>query len=180
MNYSKLMAWFIIIIMALSVLGYVGGSFFSKEEQLLDYNGYKLYHINNQWTITLNSIKYSFQYSPLELEELEFPTSFDIKSISKVYLGYNSNDTFKVENYINVLARVIYNQGKIIQQACTTEEGCPNIPIIDCVNNIGIIIVSGEENNYTLEGKCLRITAVDEVELLKLTERTIYSLLGVM
>jgi len=178
---KKAMGWFIIIFMSLSVVGFMGGSFFTgntvfKEEI---YNGYTFYD-NNGWQLDLGGNNYVFSYFPTELEELV--VSVDIKQWftgDKIYLGYKPGDNFSVSRNIQQLGAVFYSNSIMPQQACSVEEGCPDIPIIDCENKKSIILKSGL-TGFVVDHNCLVVKAEDSVEMQKLTERLIYKLLGVM
>lgn len=173
------MAWFIVSIMVLSVLGIISSSFFSEEEGKTEYGGFTFARVNNQWRLKAEGKDYYFQHLPQELENLTSPgeASWDIP---KIYLGFQPKDELNVDKAINQIAYVFYNKGAVPQKACITEEDCPDIPIMNCQEKQGVVIVSGEKNGYTQNEKCLRITAINNEELEKLTERLIYQLLGVM
>jgi hypothetical protein len=179
MDTTKIMAWIIIILMTVSVLGVVGGSFFSEDGNE-KYNGFTFINTNNYWSLRINGEEYSFQYLPTELENLTLPAESLDFSLGKVYLGFKPADTINWEGSLNLLAFTLYKQNIMPQESCLIEEGCPDIPIINCQENPGIIIVSGDETSYTQDQKCLIMTATDNQELTKLTERLIYKLLGVM
>lgn len=179
-NYIQLMAWFIVIIMVLSVLGYVGSSFFSEQANQEEYNGFHFVKTSNQqWLLRVNGEEYLFQYLPEELKNVTFSTNLNFNPV-KIYFGFQANDTINVGFSFSLLAKVFRNKGIKVQEACISEESCPDIPLMDCQNKEGIIMVSGEENGYTEDEKCLIITATDSEELQKLTERVVYHLLGVM
>ncbi|MBR9683475.1 hypothetical protein GOV03_02955 [Candidatus Woesearchaeota archaeon] len=179
MNGSKAMAWFIVLLMTFSILGIVGSSFFSEEVGREKYNGFDLIKANNLWLLRSEGKEYYFQHLPSELEDLAFPTGV-VFDAPRIYLGFQPNDKLNVDKTINSLAYVFYNYGVTSQKACTIEDGCPDIPIMNCQEKVGIVIVSGETNSYTRDEKCLIMTAVDNQELGRLTERLTYGLLGVM
>lgn len=180
MNKTKVMAWFIVVIMVLSVLGIVGSSFFSEEERRPEYNRFDFAKVNNQWLLKINDKDYYFQYLPQELENITSPPAISL-DIPKIYLAYRPKDIINYDKAISSMGYVLYHHHKILlQKACAEEKDCPDIPIINCQEKPGIVILSGEENSYTQDEKCLRITAADNEKLQKLTERLIYKLLGVM
>jgi hypothetical protein len=179
MNWTKAMAYFIVFLMAFSVLGAIGGSFFSKDEGRTEYNGFDFINMGGQWMLKLEDKDYYFQYLPEELENITSPDA-DL-NVQRIYLAYSPVDTINFDKAFNSIGYVLYHsKGTMLQKACVVEEGCPDIPIIDCQEKEGIVIVSGEGNSYTQDKKCLIITATDNQELEKLTERLMYSLLKVM
>jgi len=176
-NYSKVMAIFIAIIMVLSVLGYVGGSLASSNSKI-KYNEYSFIQSGSSWKL-LEYDGFYFQYLPEDLENITSSSDFYITS-SKIYLGFKPNDNISVGNAMNSVSYLLYSNNIIPQEACTIEENCPDIPIIDCEMNQGIIMLSSDTNTYSQDEKCLIITATDTQELNRLTERFIYQQLGVM
>ncbi|MEW5896703.1 MAG: hypothetical protein AB1668_03365 [Nanoarchaeota archaeon] len=183
MDFKKAMGWTIIIVMVLSVIGFIGGSFFGNSEetsQKKEYNGFVLYENYDYWRLQIGDRQYNFKYFPTDLENITMP--MDVSSLlssDKVYLGYLPNDTLSVDGELNELAVVFYVHELIPQRACLAEEGCPDIPIINCEENKGIVLRSGAAS-LTKDGECLVMRASNSEELLKLNERVIYSLLGVM
>ncbi len=179
MNWTKAMAYFIVFLMVFSVLGAIGSSFFSDDEREKEYNSFNFINMGSQWLLKIGDKDYYFQYLPEELENITSP-GVDL-NVPRIYLAYKPDDTINFDKAFNSIGYVLYHhQETILQKACTVEEGCPDIPIIDCQEKAGIVVVSGEEDSYTQDGKCLIITAVDNQELEKLTERLMYNLLKVM
>lgn len=180
MNKTKAMAWFIVLLMVFSVLGMVGSSFFSEDEGQVEYNGFTFIAVGSQWLLRSDAGEYYFQYLPQELENITSPGEINL-DISKIYMGFQPKDIINFDKAINSIRYVLYNnQGIMSQKACIIERDCPDIPIINCREKQGIIVISGEKNSYTRDEKCLIMTAVDNQELSKLTERLVYKLVGVM
>ncbi len=184
MDTKKAMAWFIIILMSLSVLGFIGGSLYggnSDSSTKTEYNGFTFYNRNFRWEAQIQGQTYSFQYLPTELENITFAVPLDdLRSSPRMYLGYKPNDTIAVQPYLQHLARVLFANGIIPQDACTEERNCPDIPVLDCTEKPGIMMLAGEHNAYAREEKCIVITIADTAEAQKATERLIYGWLGVM
>ena len=176
---KKAMGWFIIIFMSLSVVGYMGGSFFTGATTFQEetYNGYKFYN-NSGWQLQYGEKQYYFNYYPSELEYLTIP-EVNLYESGKVYLAYQPEDEFSVNLYLQQLGSIFYINNFIPQQACTVEEGCPDIPVIDCEEKTGIILLAGD-NGFSKNNNCLVMKAENSQEMQKLTERLIYKLLGVM
>jgi len=178
MNWTKAMAYFIVFLMVFSILGIVGSSFFSEDEGKKEYNGFSFIRMGSQWLLRSDGGEYYFQYLPQELENITSPGEIDLNT--KIYLGFQPKDELNTDKVINSIAYILYKKGQVIQKACTVEENCPDIPIMDCQEKPGIVFISGEKNSYTRDEKCLIMTAVDNQELSRLTERLMYKLLGVM
>jgi len=181
-DYKQMMGWFIIIVMVLSVGGIIGSGFNTPEQELPyeEYNGYKIYQYGLQSQVKVADQTYTFQYSPQMLESYALPLNvLSWLSKERVYLAYKPNDTIDFNQQLQLLSFIIYQNGIIPQQACTIEEGCPDIPLIDCEND-GVILLSSTENIITSDNKCLVLEAENPEEMQRLTERVIYGILGVM
>ncbi len=181
MNKTKAMAWFIVLLMVFSVLGIVGSSFFSDDDEgRSEYNGFSFVRAGNQWLLRSAGGEYYFQYLPQELENITSPGEITLDT-PKIYMGFQPKDEINADKAINSIGYVLYNNYKIVpQKACIIERDCPDIPLINCREKPGIIVISGEKNGYTPDEKCLIMTATDNEELNKLTERLMYNLVGVM
>ena len=185
-DYKKMMGWFIIIIMVLSVGGIISSGFYGQDQQqqaYQEYNSYKIYASGLQSQLQIGGRTYSFQYPPWMLENITLPLNvLPWLSKEKVYLGYDPLDTDYNNSFSQqeqFIGAVLYANGIIPQRACTQEEGCPDIPLINC-DNAGIIFLSSTENVITSDNNCLIFQAHDASERQKFAERFIYGLLGVM
>ena len=182
MDTKKFMAWFISIIMALSIMGFLGGSFFAtqKDETAKQYHDVTFYQRGNQWLLQSSDQWYSFSHFPQELENISMPLYLEgwLQS-DKIYLGYLPNDTLIVESQLNLLGAVLLHHKVTPQKACVVEQGCPDIPIINC-DKRSIILRSGNATSASLDNNCVVMTSDTGEGLQKITERLIYKFLGVM
>ena len=184
-DYKKLMGWIIIVIMVLSVGGIISSGFYAQDQQQLpsqDYNGYKISASGLQSQLQIGGRTYSFQYPPWMLENITLPLDvLPWLSKEKVYMGYDpsNNSNASSSQQMQFIGAVLYANGIIPQEACTQEEGCPDIPLINC-DNAGVIFLSSTENVIISDNNCLIFQAHDPSERQKLAERFIYGLLGVM
>ncbi len=182
------MAWFVIFIMAFGVLGLVGGglvglgngqdSAYGVEE----YNGFTFTRdYNHQWIVEVNGQNFGFSYFPTELENIILPeTMSGVLGAEKVYLGFMPEDEIDVTLYRNVLRSVLALRGKFAPDACMVDEGCGDLPLLDCEVSEGIVLQHSEDVVLSSEGKCVVVEAPNAFELQKITERIIYTFLGVM
>ena len=183
-DYKKMMGWFIVITMVLSIVGFVGTEFFANRAAAgpaNEYNGYSLKNQFGKWNIEVRGQTITFTYSPEELENITLPVDIiPWLAMGKVYLGYLPDDHLQVNSQIQFIGSVLYQNGIIFQQACTIEAGCPDIPLLDCTVKEGIILVSGDQTVMRADNKCLVLQAIDEADMQKLAERVAYQFLGVM
>jgi len=169
--------------MSLSILGYVGGGLLGLGESTnqKEYNNYILYYNSGLWDLVYKNQKYQFQYLPHELENISIPDTAFLINSPKLYLAYVPNDTIQADQTILRIRTIMAAETSLVPQvACIQEAGCPDIPIISCTDNSGILIKSGENNGFQTQDKCLVMNIKDYSEQDKLTERLLYRLLGVM
>jgi hypothetical protein len=181
MDTKKAAAWFIVSLMVFSIFGIIGSSFFSEDQsnyEEISYNDYKFIKKNAKWELNHNDQKYYFDNLPNELINYSLP-EYAVNT-DKIYLGYQPNDKIDPNLGIQMIGNLLFNQKILVQKACFIEEGCPNIPLIDCEEDKGIIFVSSIQEGYTIEKKCLIIGAEDNQQLIKLTEKLAYHLLGIL
>ncbi|MBT4539687.1 hypothetical protein HOC32_05345 [Candidatus Woesearchaeota archaeon] len=183
MDWTKTIAWFIIILMVLSGVGFLGAGVFSNPSGSYEeeYNGFTLSQQSSYWVLTQGSYQYPFLNFPTDLEDLSI--SLEVgkwRQAGVVYLAYLPNDTVDVLPYQQQLGNVFTTNGLRQQQSCIKEEGCPDVPIIDCSINSGLIYQSGKEVEIIQDQNCLVVSAPTAFEFQRITERIIYGFLGVM
>lgn len=173
------MAVFISALMILSVAGFIAGSISAPPEADIpktNYNGYEFVSYGTGWQLQVGGQPYLFQYFPTDLENISVPGNGpEILSQQKVYLGSMPKETVNLQLW----SLLLQNKGIIQQPACLTEEGCPDIPLMDC-SKPGITLNLGPANRIAVAEQCFVLEAADAAELDKLSERLAYSLLGVM
>lgn len=181
MEFKKAVGLGIIIFMALSVFGYVGSSFFSEDENQKEYNGFTFYKSNVGWQTRVGDKTYRFTYLPSDLANISFsgPTK-EILFANRIYLIYEPGNSLDTVSAMNTIGSFFYQKGTAINKACSIEEGCPDIPIKDCSENLGILFEKSEELALETRDGCVVLKADNSFDLNKLSERLIYSLLGII
>ncbi len=187
------MAIFISVTMVLSIVGFVGigalhgatNQNYESSYETISYNGFTFYDLGYQKLLSFGDQGleqgYSFQYLPQELEYITFNTDLSEVFLSeKIYLAYDPSDNESTQEQLNLLAGTLTNFGKRTQDACTHEEACPDIPIIDCEQDTGLILSYAEELEVGKQGSCVLLEGSSEEEIVQLRERFTYAFLGVM
>tara|TARA_Y100000310_G_C20607128_1_gene776105 strand:- start:854 stop:1405 length:552 start_codon:yes stop_codon:yes gene_type:complete len=181
MKQKKLVGIFIVFIMTFSILGFIGGSFFTEDENIKKYKNHIFYRDSQGWRFQVGNEIYYFQYLPEQLTNysMNFPT-YNLFSEGKLYFGYEPGVNLNTDLAMSKLGTFFYNRNLVVVRACIKEKGCPDIPIIDCATKTSLVFQ--KTNNTIIESinKCLVLNAKDEVELTKVTERLLYNLLGIL
>ena len=147
---------FIVVIMVSSILGYaLRGE--EPQEQETVYQG--------------------FDYSLEEVQNIEIG-DFELIT-NKVYLAYvPEQNNANLQRAMNKVGAVLSAQGFRVVLACTEEEDCPNIPLVDCSNEFQVVsFVESEYNKIYKEGNCIILECTSE-EISKCADRFDYALLG--
>lgn len=185
------MAWIVIILMSSSVLGAIGGAIFSPSgavvAQTEEYNGYTFLNNGGQWAVSLGGQDFYFLYPPKAVEDLVIPIDLTSwRNSQAIYLGYNPKENSTAASEFSYLTNVLYQLGIRSQSACTVEDDCPDIPVVDCNKNTIVFNSPSNSNGINPEtsiskdDNCLIVETTDFHELHRITERIIYELLGVM
>ncbi len=188
---KKLMAYFICILMVLSVAGFIGvggglngsgATGASVSENTDSYNGYQFYNSGYSWQLIFDGRYIPFTYHPEELKEISF--DLDINHIllaGKIYVIDDAADSIESAEQITFLQGLIYELRKVGQDACIKEEGCGDVPIVSCDTiTAGILLQSGIEQKAYIKDACVVLEGKDLDELTQLSDRLSYTMLGVM
>jgi len=178
---NKLVGIFIVLVMTLSILGFIGGSFFTQDENMKKYKNYIFYREAQGWRFQTGKDIYYFQYLPEQLINITVnaPT-YNLFADSKLYFGYQPGENLNTDLAMSKLGNFFYKRNLVIIKACTLETGCPDIPLIECSEKNALVFRKANTTQIESTGKCLILKAQDELELNKLSERLLYNLLGIM
>ena len=187
--------WGAIIIAALfgfSFIGYIGIGNNShsgtapnangNSASSLEYNGHTFTLENNYWVTNIAGQEKYFLSPPTALEAFSVPSNTaEILSNNKIYLAYDPQNTVDLAA-LQPLAYSFFSPfGVQVFPACTEEEGCPDIPVIDCSQDHAIIfLISEEETSTTAQESCLELRALNVATMQRQLERTFYTALGIM
>lgn len=186
------MAWVIIILISSSVLGAIGGAIFSPSgavvAQTEEYNGYTFLNNGGQWVVSVGGKDLYFSYPPKAVEDLAIPLDLTSwRNSPTIYLGYNPKENNTTSSEMTYLAGTLSALGIRSQLACTVEDDCPDIPVVDCSKSTIVFSQANNSSNYnnnktviSTDNNCLIVETKEFYELHRITERIIYGLLGVM
>ena len=181
-------ALFIILIMISSSGAFIYDFYTSnsnKDSSKQTYNSYKFEATSSStWQTTINGQVIQFYYLPKDVE------SINIKDINlntnKVYLAFNASDSDQVISFNRDRIRSILAYDNIIATpACIDEHNCPDVPIINCKENLKVLylkksaIINSTDISINKQDNCYVIEAYNE-GFNKFTDRLIYKILGIM
>lgn len=170
----------IIFLMIFSVVGY---SFIGddqnqnpKEE---DYNGYKFSNYQGGWSANINGRQIVFENNPKDLENIKF--SLGLTTIKdKIYILMDPEENKQSDEEIQRLKALLLTARQNVYTACTKEEKCDDLPIIDCMNpNTVIYLKLGPILKGYKDENCIVLEAPKDSQN-KIIERFYYKISGVM
>ena len=180
-------AVFIIGIMVLSTLGFVLG-YNQDTTNAQNYQDHKFRKVGNGWTTKIGAKDLVFTYHPSQLEQI--PMSLNASAIlsktKQIALTYDSNSPnlqyladaqFDLERKFNQYANSYVTSG-------LTNSSQTSLPQIQCENSTISMPVILIQDGYTTEiqsnESCIIASAGAPGDTLALSERIIYTTLGVM
>ena len=179
--------WFVIIVIAIIVL-MVGSSLLigldSDNPSQLKYNDHRFTYKNNQWTTVINNYEVNFYYHPSELDYINLtnPENFNVPLI---YVSFDPNET---NEYIDLSRLKLDLAGQLtntyFSHGLTKLSEDYDLPQITCQNATPytpvITYQKSNETSISYKNNCYTLNAQSNIDFLKLTERIIYQILGVI
>ncbi|MCK4589931.1 MAG: hypothetical protein KAT77_05800 [Nanoarchaeota archaeon] len=184
-NYAKIL---LLIVAVVAILSMIFSSVLigmdSDEATPSKYNDFRFQFQNGQWTTTINNYAMNFYSHPAELEDIEVPNPENLNS-PLIYVTFDPNAT---NEYIALsrlkldltsqLTNIYFSHGILD----TSEEY--DLPITTCQNASAYIpVIKYQESNETYidyNNNCYILNAQSNIDYLRLTERIIYHLTGVI
>lgn len=180
----NLVTAFIIVLMVGSVIGYMFGR---DSGEILKYNGYKFSKVNNKLLLKVDKTDVWFDYFPSSVEDINISSEILDKLSNKIEIDstYDNNSKWKegigiaqydLEQGFNLI-------GVYLVRGLTTENefGMPVVRCDTATNKVPVIYF--KESNQTkvwVEGNCIIAEAKNEIDFIRIKDRLLYSLFGVM
>ena len=179
---------FLVVIMlgtSFSVVLYYG---FQGQSQSAKYNGIKFASSGNFWTADIGGRHAAFAYLPADVENIPAANDF-----SKLLQGkYEIDSTSEVNSTIKeTIAQAQYQMELTLEEyniylrkGFTTNSTFRQVPVITCANstqNVPVIFFSkSNSTNINLKGNCIVAEALTNTDVIRVKDRLLYGLLGVM
>lgn len=163
-----------------------------EEEEGYLYNGYSFIKADGLWWTELNKrgtrLKVPLHFGPKDLEDVEITGTIDprFNQGENVYIAINPNVRNKY--YTLAISELSFNVVKGLDRtpigSCTEENPvCVNRTIVNCENTQGLPVIelSLEEGpKIELKDTCIKISGVQDYNIVKATNRLLYQWYGVM
>jgi hypothetical protein len=176
---------FIAVIMISSVIGFMFGR---DEQNTMDYNGVEFYQRNFRWITRVNGQEVVFDNFPASVEHIN--VSQDI--ISRIKNTFEVDTTYDEDSkYEEELAVIQHEMGIVLDSVFNiyvrqgmTEQNSYNITVIDCNDATQAVpVLYFMESNQTsiyLDDNCIIAKARSGVEFVRLKDRLLYGILGII
>lgn len=184
MDSKKIMVLFILFIMIFSVIGVVL-NYSVPQSAPLEYEGFEFRLLQNQFEVSVGGKDRLFFFFPVDVEYVN--VSDDVRSLLAKPVWTVSYDPFDERN--STLAEAQYylesqlSDVRTIERSLTSSDGS-SLPQRSCddatVSQPFLLLSFGNETGISSSGDCVTLSAVDDVDLLRLVERVSYHVFGVM
>jgi len=154
------------------------------EQSQLKYNDHRFAFQNNQWTTTINNYELTFHHHPTELDYLNITQPENLNS-PLIYLTFDQNQT---NEYLELsrlkldlasqLTNTYFSHGTI---KFSEDYNLPTVTCQNATSNIPVLFYQKSNQTFiSYKNNCYTLNAQTNIDYLKLTERIIYQILGVI
>ncbi|MBI2546488.1 hypothetical protein HYV81_04880 [Candidatus Woesearchaeota archaeon] len=182
--------WSAIIIVAILVSSTFAVTFYGltqNSNETQKYNGYKFIRAQAGWLVTINGRQVFFNAAPSEVENLMLDPQAvrALRSTPEIDVTSSLNDTnaeaiaiaeIQMEQVLGDLSRIYLRRGFL-------ENTSYNLPVITCSQPSQVPVIyfrTGLNTSFYSEGSCLVAEAETAGDMLKLKDRIIYAIYGVI
>ena len=184
MDKKQWMGLFIAFVMISSVFGFVA-SYGSSKGQTVKYNGIKFVIVNDQYRTSIDGVQHNFIFFPGDIEYIQLSDKVKQLLTSPVISVTYDPSSELAENlaesqfYFNTQLR-----NKLVVEIAVTDDSTVQLPVKSCadstISNPVIELRKGNQSSITAENSCIVVSALDSFDLYQLTERLVFTSLGVM
>ena len=180
---KNMVSFFIVFIMISSVVGFMWGRSDNRKEK---YNGIPFEVKDKQWVTVINDAQVGFDFFPTEVESIELSPDImaRLSNTLEIDTTYDINDTNK-----EAIALAQYKMGLMlnnlnifVRRGLIGENDL--LPIINCDDSTDLVPViyfrSSNETKVFLEDDCIITESRNAQDFLKIKERMLYGIVGVI
>ena len=178
--------FFIVVIM-------IGASFsfvffgFSPEGESSVYNGIKFTKLPDRWEAKINGRQAAFSFLPAEVEKISLMDNALNKLQNKfevdVTSDLNSSQKEPIALAQHQMGLILFNYNIYVRKGFTTNSTF-SLPVIRCKDGTAIVPVvyfkQGNKTGIYSENNCVVAEASSAAEMIKVKDRLLYGILGVM
>jgi len=180
------MVLFVAGIMVSSVFGVIFYGFASNEEEF-SYGTYKFIRKENFWSTQIDKKEYFFNYLPQELESINLSNDIVSTLSDKIEIDLTAdtedifNETIAAVRYY--MTNSLKNKNIYVRNGLTSENPY-NVSVITCSTATSavpvIYLVGSNMTSIKLKDGCVNIKAESGIQFIRIKDRLLYSILGVI
>ncbi|MBI2208404.1 hypothetical protein HYU50_02815 [Candidatus Woesearchaeota archaeon] len=183
---KKFMVYFIGFIMISSVFGVIFFGFGSSRASAA-YNGFKFFNRGDFWSTNIDGREAMFTYFPSEIEAIPADDNAisRLKNKPQIDITSDINDTFA-----EGIALAQYQMGitlsnfNVFIRSGFTNQTKYNAPVITCSNSTNFVPVvyftKGNATKIYMQGNCIIAEAASNADVIRLKDRLVYGILGII
>ncbi len=182
---KNLVTLFIVFIMVTSVVGYMFGK---DGGDKFKYGDYSFSRQGNNWVLKIDKIEYVFDFFPAEVEDINLSLGIidSLKGVVEIDFTSSVNDSY-AEAIALAQYNFVQNLGKISNayvRIGMIDENDFDLPIITCKDATSSVpVLYFKEANVTkveFKNSCISVEAKSEIDILRIKDRLLYGLLGII
>lgn len=180
----------IAIVIALLMVSSIIGLMWSQSPlPTTKYKGHVLTAKNNMWWIKVNSHEIGFNFHPSDVENITMDAAIKEKLLNTlmIYITFDPENPPKYIDSVRFeISSALQSKGIYVESSTIKESEDYALPVIDCSNAtkfVPVVKFEPSEKNKTiliLEDNCIIAQAKDDADIIKLKDRLLYSMFGII
>ena len=183
---KKVIVYFIGITMVFSVFGVIFFGFGAGSGGSVKYNGLKFTDKGNFWSVNINGREALFTYLPDELSLINAENAAieKLKNVVQIDTTSEFNDTLAESIALAQfqMGTTMFNFNIFVRNGFTAEQ--QNFPVIACKDATQFVPVIyfkwSNATNVHMENNCIIAEAANAADMLRLKDRLVYGILGII
>ncbi len=183
---KKLIGYFIGFIMVFSAFGVIFFGFGTGGGGVVKYNGLKFYDKGGYWSAKVDGKEALFTYLPDQVDDITINDDFidRLKNTAQIDSTSKFNDTLKEPIALAQfqMRATLNNFGKFFRNGFI--ENISNFPVIKCEDAASFVPViyfrSANQTKAYLENNCIVAESSNAAETMRLKDRLVYGILGII
>ena len=182
---QNIVSLFIVFIMVSSVIGYMWGRGTGEK---VKYKDYSFLRKGRAWVLKTQNGELAFDHFPSEIENINLSS----ETIDRLKGVVEIDSTSSINSsYAEAIAKAQYDMQQVLGTVSNTyirvgltDENEFNLPVIICKDSTYTIPVlhfkKSNSTNILIDGDCIIGEAKSEIDILRIKDRILYGLLGII
>lgn len=174
---KNMVTFLLVFIMISSVIGFMWGGGGSQKEK---YGQWTFTLKNNQWVTNVDGQEFGFDYFPTEVEDIS--AELNLRGNPQIDTTYDlEDDNVEAISLAQFQMDEVMSKLNVFLRKGLTSANQYDLPIIDCDSEYPVIYFrTGSSTQITVEGKCVIAESRNAADFIRLKDRLLYDLLGII